>query len=134
MSEARKDADTQATFADSCAEQAGKAEADAAAAQERIAALTESRTGYRREQEENRRLYADGEQRLAALSADKSRADADSAQYELRLTTALREQINRKYEDKETLFRAFTTADTKLTGLPEPRRKSWMPNCTRTTT
>ena len=41
LSEARKDADTQATFADSCAEQAGKAEADAAAAQERIAALTE---------------------------------------------------------------------------------------------
>lgn len=71
LSEARKDADTQATFADSCAEQAGKAEADAAAAQERIAALTESRTGYRREQEENRRLYADGEQRLAALSADQ---------------------------------------------------------------
>ena len=122
LSEARKDADTQATFADSCAEQAGKAEADAAAAQERIAALTESRTGYRREQEENRRLYADGEQRLAALSADKSRADADSAQYELRLT-ALREQINRKYEDKETLFRAFTTADTKLTGLRAEKEK-----------
>ena len=68
------------------------------------------------------RLYADGEQRLAALSADKSRADADSAQYELRLT-ALREQINRKYEDKETLFRAFTTADTKLTGLRAEKEK-----------
>ena len=78
--------------------------------------------GDAEEQEENRRLYADGEQRLAALSADKSRADADSAQYELRLT-ALREQINRKYEDKETLFRAFTTADTKLTGLRAEKEK-----------
>lgn len=37
--------------------------------------------------------------------------------------TALREQINRKYEDKETLFRAFTTADTKLTGLRAEKEK-----------
>lgn len=122
LSEARKDADTQATFAESCAEQAEKAGSEAKAAQEKIQALTESRDGYRKEQEENRRLYAEGEKRLAVLAADKSRADENSAQYESKLS-ALREQINRKYEDKETLFRAFTTADSKLTGLKTDKEK-----------
>ena len=122
LSETRKDADTQAAFADSCAEQADKAEADAAAAGQRIAALTESRDNYRAEQAENRTSYSDGEKRLASLTADKSRADENSAQYEARLT-ALREQINRKYEDKETLFRAFTTADAKLSGLKAEKEK-----------
>lgn len=122
LSETRKDADTQATFAASAAEQAAHARRDAEDARERIRALNESRETYRSEQEQNREAYTANEQKLAALAADKSRADENSAEYESRLT-ALREQINKKYEDKETLFRAFTTADTKLEGLKTEKDK-----------
>lgn len=122
LSEARKDADTQATFAQSAAEQAARARTDATAARETIRTLRENCETYRTEQTENRQRYTDGEAKLAALVADKSRADENSAQYEAKLTT-LREQIDRKYEEKENLFRAFTTADTKLEGLKAEREK-----------
>ncbi len=122
LSETRKDADTQATFAQSSAEQAERAAADITAAEESIRKLQADCETYRTEQQDNRVRYAAGEEKLAALVADKSRADENSAQYETMLTD-LRTRINRKHEEKDNLFRAFTTADTKLEGLKAEREK-----------
>ncbi|MCQ2429477.1 MAG: chromosome segregation protein SMC, partial [Clostridia bacterium] len=122
VSETRKDAETEGTFADSFAAQAEKDRADIVAADEKIAGLKADIERYRGEQTENRAAYADGEARLAALVSDKDRADENSADYERKLAD-LRSRINAKYEEKENLFKVFTTADAKLTALLAEKAK-----------
>ena len=122
ISETRKDAETEGTFAASFNAQADKDRADITAAGEKIAGLRADIEDYRREQTENRAAFEDGDTRLKALVSDKSRADESSEEYERKLT-ALRGQINGKYEEKENLFKAFTTADAKLTSLLSEKAK-----------
>ena len=122
LSEGRKDADTCLAFAEAAAGRAGVAAADMEATGQRIEGWQDDIQSYRQAQEDNRVKYREGETRLYTLVASREEADRNSAEYEAGLNQ-LREQISRKYEEKENLFKAFTTADTRLNALITEKEK-----------
>ncbi len=116
ISAARKDVETRETLAALCEERMASTNNDIRVTDERVEAHRQKLTEAAESQTENRRLYAEGETALTALVSDRTRADENSAVYEQKLNainTRLREEMDRK----ENLFREFTTADSKLTGL-----------------
>ena len=116
ISAARKDVETRETLASICEERMASTNNDVTVNEERVEAYRQKLAEATESQAENRRLFADGEKTLTALLADRARADENSAAYEQKLNTVntrLREEMDRK----ENLFREFTTADSKLTGL-----------------
>ena len=116
ISALRKDVETRETLAALCEERMASTGNDILVSDERVEAHRQKLAEASEAQTENRRLYAEGETALAALVSDRTRADANSAGYEQKLNTVntrLREEMDRK----ENLFREFTTADSKLTGL-----------------
>ena len=116
ISAARKDVETRETLASLCEERMAATRNDICVNDERVEAHRQKLAEAAASQTENRRLYAEGEAALTALVSDRTRADENSASYEEKLNlinTRLREEMDRK----ENLFREFTTADSKLTGL-----------------
>ena len=116
ISAARKDVETRETLAALCEERMASTNNDVTVNEERVEAYRRKLAEATESQAENRRLFAEGEKTLTALLADRARADENSAAYEQKLNTVntrLREEMDRK----ENLFREFTTADSKLTGL-----------------
>ena len=116
ISAARKDVETRETLAALCEERMASTNNDVTVNEERVEAYRQKLAEATESQAENRRLFAEGEKNLTALLADRARADENSAAYEQKLNTVntrLREEMDRK----ENLFREFTTADSKLTGL-----------------
>ena len=116
ISSARKDVETRETLAALCEERMASTNNDVTVNEERVEAYRQKLAEATESQAENRRLFAEGEKTLTALLADRARADENSAAYEQKLNTVntrLREEMDRK----ENLFREFTTADSKLTGL-----------------
>lgn len=116
ISAARKDVETRETLAALCEERMASTNNDIRVSDERVEAHRQKLAEAADSQTENRRLFAEGETSLAALVSDRTRADENSAAYEQKLNTIntrLREEMDRK----ENLFREFTTADSKLTGL-----------------
>ncbi len=116
ISAARKDVETRETLAALCEERMASTNNDVTVNEERVEAYRQKLAEATESQAENRRLFAEGEKTLTALLADRARADENSAAYEQKLNTVntrLREEMDRK----ENLFREFTTADSKLTGL-----------------
>ncbi len=116
VSAARKDVETEETLAHLCEERMATTENDIRVTDERVQAYRIKQQENSAAQAENRRLYAEGEQALAALVNDRTRAEENSASFEAKLT-ALNEKIREQMNHKENLFRAFTTADAKLTAL-----------------
>ncbi len=116
VSAARKDVETEETLAHLCEERMAATENDIRVSDERVAAYRQKIAEYTEAQRENRRLYAEGETALAILTSDRSRAEEQGASYEAKLS-ALSEKIREQMSHKENLFRAFTTADSKLTSL-----------------
>ncbi len=116
ISATRKDVETRETLAALCEERMASTNNDIRISDERVEAHRQKLAEAAGAQTENRRLYAEGEATLSALVSDRSRADENSASYEQKLNTVntrLREEMDRK----ENLFREFTTADSKLSGL-----------------
>ena len=116
ISAARKDVETRETLASLCEERMAATGNDIRVSDERVEAYRQKLTEASESQTENRRLFAEGETSLNALVSDRTRADENFAAYEQKLNainTRLREEMDRK----ENLFREFTTADSKLTGL-----------------
>ena len=116
ISAARKDVETRETLASLCEERMATTGNDIRVSDERVEAYRQKLTEASESQTENRRLFAEGETSLNALVSDRTRADENFAAYEQKLNainTRLREEMDRK----ENLFREFTTADSKLTGL-----------------
>ncbi len=116
VSSARKDVETEETLAHLCEERMASTENDIRVSDERVAAYGRKLEEHAEAQTENRRLYAEGEATLASLSTDRSRAEESSASFEAKLSS-LNEKIREQMSHKENLFRAFTTADAKLTAL-----------------
>ena len=116
ISAARKDVETEETLAHLCEERMATTENEIRVSDERVAAYHQKIHEYGEAQAENRRLYAEGELTLATLSTDRSRIEAQGASFEAKLAS-LNEKIREQMSHKENLFRAFTTADSKLTAL-----------------
>ncbi len=116
ISSVRKDTETEETLAHLCEERMAATENDIHVSDERVAAYRQKLSSGAASQAENRRLYAEGNDRLAALLADRARTDENSASLEAKLA-ALAATLREQMDTKETLFRAFTTADSKLSGL-----------------
>ena len=116
ISAVRKDVETRETLAALCEERMASTGNEIRVNEERTEAYRQKLTEAAAAQSENRLRYAEGEATLTALVSDRTRADENSTAYESRLQTVntrLREEMDRK----ENLFREFTTADSKLTGL-----------------
>ena len=116
ISATRKDRETRETLAALCEERMASTGNDIRIGDERVEAYRMKLTEAAESQAENRRLYTEGEAAMAALVSHRTRADENSATYDQKLNiinTRLREEMDRK----ENLFREFTTADSKLTGL-----------------
>ncbi len=116
ISAVRKDMETRDTLAALCEERMASTKNEILVNDERTEAYRQKLSEAAASQSENRLFYGEGEASLAALISDRTRADENSTAYENRLqtvTTRLREEMDRK----EKLFREFTTADSKLTGL-----------------
>ncbi len=122
VSAARKDVETEETLAHLCEERMAATENDIRVSDERVAAYRQKIADHGVAQKENRRLYAEGEATLAILLSDRSRAEEQGASFEAKLT-ALNEKIREQMSHKENLFRAFTTAETKLGKLQEDMDK-----------
>ncbi len=116
ISATRKDTETEETLSRLCEERMAATENDIRVSDERVAAYRQKLTASATAQAENRRLYAEGNDALAALMTERSRADENSASFEAKLSV-LAARLREQMEQKETLFRAFTTADTKLGSL-----------------
>ncbi len=116
VSAARKDVETEETLAHLCEERMTSTENDIRISDERVAAYRQKLTEHAAAQIENRRLYAEGEAMLSELSSDRSLAEERGASFEAKLAS-LNEKIREQMNHKENLFRAFTTADAKLTAL-----------------
>ncbi len=116
ISSARKDVETEETLAHLCEERMAATENDIRVSDDRVAAYRQKLADHETEQAENRRLFAEGEAALTALSTDRSRAEEQGATFEAKLLS-LNEKIREQMTHKENLFRAFTTADAKLTAL-----------------
>jgi len=67
-------------------------------------------------QTENRRLFAEGEQALAALTSDRARVEENNASYEAKLNQ-LNARIREEMDHKANLVQEFTTANAKLENL-----------------
>ncbi len=116
VSAARKDVETEETLARLCEERMAGTENEIRISDERVAAYRLKLSEYAEAQKENRRLYAEGETALAMLTSDRSRVEEQGASFEAKLAS-LGEKIREQMSHKENLFRAFTTADSKLTNL-----------------
>ncbi len=122
VSAARKDVETEETLAHLCEERMASTENEIRISDERVAAYRQKVADHGAAQAENRRLYAAGEAALAGLLSDRSRAEEQGASYEAKLA-ALNEKIREQMNHKENLFRAFTTAESKLNKLQEDMDK-----------
>ncbi len=116
VSAARKDVETEETLAHLCEERMAVTENDIRVSDERVSAYKQKIAEYAASQKENRRLYAEGEEALAVLVSDRSRAEEQGAGFAAKLST-LNEKIREQMTHKENLFRAFTTADAKRQSL-----------------
>ena len=116
ISAARKDVETEETLAHLCEERMASTQNDIRVSDERVAAHRQKLAELATAQTENRRLYAEGEEALTALTTDRARADRNSASFESKLND-LNNRLREQMDHKENLFRAFTTADAKLTSL-----------------
>ncbi len=116
ISATRKDAETEETLAHLCEERMAATENDIRVSDERVAAYRQKLEIGAAAQAENRRLYAEGNDALAALMTERARTDENSAGLEAKLA-ALSARLREQMDHKENLFRAFTTADTKLSTL-----------------
>ena len=122
VSAARKDVETEETLARMCEERMAVTENDIRVSDERVSAHKQKLKDSAAAQTENRRLYAEGEAALRALTTDRARAEENNASYEAKLN-ALNTKIREQMEHKENLFREFTTVDAKLTALQEDMDK-----------
>ena len=116
ISAARKDVETEETLAGICSDRIAATEGDIRASDERVAAYRQKLSELAEAQAENRGRYNEGAETLTALLADRARADKNSASFEEKLNT-LNTRLREQMEHKENLFREFTTADGRLTGL-----------------
>lgn len=116
ISGVRKDMETEESLAERCRERIASVENDICVSDERVAAYRQKLTEYATAQAENRRLFDEGQAELTALITDRARAEEQGASFEARLA-ALNEKIREQMNEKENLFRAFTTADNKLNNL-----------------
>ena len=116
VSSARKDVETEETLARLCEERMAGTRNDIRINDERVAAYRQKIEECRATETENRRRFAEGEATLATLLSDRSRAEEQGASFEAKLA-ALNEKIREQMNHKENLFRAFTTAESKLNNL-----------------
>ncbi len=116
ISAARKDTETEETLSRICEERMAGTENDICVSDERVEAYRQKLAEAADAQEENRRLFAEGEETLAGLTTDRARAEENNASYEAKLR-GLNDRIREQMEHKENLFREFTTADAKLQAL-----------------
>ena len=116
VSSARKDVETEETLARLCEERMAGTQNDIRINDERVAAYRQKIEECRATETENRRRFAEGEATLATLLSDRSRAEEQGASFEAKLA-ALNEKIREQMNHKENLFRAFTTAESKLNNL-----------------
>ncbi len=116
ISESRKDAETERTLAQVCAERMALCEADIKACDERVATHQARIANFDVAQRENRRRYAEGQDQMTALLASRAEAEKSSADVEEKLA-ALSGKIRTKMAEKENLFREFTTAENKYNNL-----------------
>ena len=116
ISTTQKDVATEETLAGLCEERIRTTEGDIQISDERVAAYRQKLTDCTTSQQENRRLFTEGESILATLLTDLARVDENSASYETKLNS-LNTRLREEMDHKENLFRAFTTADSKLTAL-----------------
>ncbi len=122
LSAVRKDIETEETLARMCEERIAATEADIERGEERVTEYRRKIVEYNAAQTENRRLYAEGDEALAALLRDRSRAEEQGATFEAKLAE-LNEKIRGQMTHKENLFRVYTTAETKLLKLQEEMDK-----------
>ncbi len=122
ISGVEKDTETEETLAHMCEDRIAATEGDIRQSDERVTGYRQKIDEYTDAQTENRRLYAEGEVVLAGLLTDRSKAEEQGASFEAKLT-ALNEKIREQMNHKENLFRAFTTAESKLGKLQEDMDK-----------
>ncbi len=122
LSATRKDVETEETLARMCEERMKNTEGEIRLGDERVETYRRKIEEHTAEQTENRRLYAEGETRLAGLLSDRTKTEEQGASYEAKLA-ALGEKIREHMNHKENLFRAFTTAESKLAKLQEDMDK-----------
>ncbi len=117
-----KDIETEETLSRMCEERMATTESDIRRNDERVVEYQQKIEEHTAEQTLNRRIYAEGEVSLAALTTDRSKVEEQGASFEAKLS-ALNEKIREQMNHKENLFRAFTTAESKLNKLEEDMDK-----------
>ena len=116
ISSFRKDVETEETLSRMCEERMAVTENDIRVSDERVDAHRQKLSASAEAQTENRRLYAEGEQALVALTVDRARAEENNAAYEAKLNQ-LNAKIREQMDHKANLVQAFTTANAKLENL-----------------
>ena len=116
QSEVRKDRETEETLSRVCEERIQNLLSDIRASDERVEAHRSRLVDYDVAQRENRRVYAEGERRMAELTAGRDEAEKNNAAFEERLA-ALTQKLRDQMSSRENLFREFTTAEAKLASL-----------------
>ena len=116
VSSIRKDMETEETMSRMCEERMAVSQNDIRVSDERVAAYKQKLVDAAASQTENRRLHAEGERTLAALTTDRARAEENNASYEAKLN-ALNTKIREQMDHKANLVQEFTTAEAKLENL-----------------
>ena len=116
VSSIRKDVETEETLSRMCEERMAGTENDIRVSDERVEAHRQRLRDSAEAQTENRRLFAEGEQALAALTSDRARVEENNASYEAKLNQ-LNARIREEMDHKANLVQEFTTANAKLENL-----------------
>ena len=122
LSEVRKDRETEETLSRVCWERIQNLLSDIKASDERVETHRSRLSDYDVAQRENRKQYAEGERRMAELTAGRDEAEKNSAAFEQRLN-ALSQRLREQMSTRENLFREFTTAEAKLASLQADMEK-----------
>jgi len=89
---------------------------------EKIALLAAQIESIKREQDENRKCFAEGEKQLSLLNSKRSLIESDGFEFERKLN-AMTGKMRNKMNEKELIFREYTKWETKLASLRDTQDK-----------
>ncbi len=122
LSELQKDIETERTMEQMSQTHIAEFNSQLRAFEDRIAEFGAKIAEYEKLQTENRRLYAEGEEKLARLNTERSKVEEGGFEFERKLNE-LGAKMREKMSQKELIFRDYSKLENKLSNLRDEQDK-----------
>ena len=117
-----KDIDTEETLIESSLAHINECDADAQVQEEKILQYKNEILRLEKENEENRKLFDNGEKQLDSLNADRGKLEDNSFDFERKLSV-INSKMREKMSQKELIYREYTKLENKLAQLTADKEK-----------